>query len=79
MPLLSSTHQKSKRVLLTISMNESLLNEIKAYCEWANIHKPTDFFIQAIDYILKMIRNGASCGQVSQQNTKSFHMMNNKL
>jgi len=61
-------------------MNESLLNEIKAYCEWANIHKPTDFFIQAIDYILKNDKEWRkACGQVSQQILNHFHMMNNKL
>jgi len=53
MALLSSTQQKSKRITLTLSIQESLLKEIKAYCAWAGIDRPTEFIIQSIDYVLK--------------------------
>lgn len=53
MPLLNSTQLKSNRISVTISLNENLLNEVKAYCEWAGIERTGEFFIQAVDYILK--------------------------
>lgn len=53
MALLSSTQQKSKRMTLTVSIQKSLLDEIKAYCQWAGISRPSEFFIQSMDYILK--------------------------
>jgi len=53
MPLLSSTQQKSKRITVTISLNENLLNEVKAYCQWAGIDRYGEFFTQSVDYILK--------------------------
>ncbi len=53
MALLSSTHQKSKRMTLTVSIHESLLTEVRAYCSWAGIQRPGEFIVQSIDYILK--------------------------
>lgn len=53
MPLLNSTQHKFNRTTVTISLSENLLNEVKAYCQWAGIERTGEFFIQAVDYILK--------------------------
>ena len=73
MALLSSTQQKFKRVPLTVSISESLLKEIKGYCGWAGINRPTEFFIQAMDYILKNDKEGRKvwAQQLNQQATEN--------
>lgn len=53
MPLLKTTCAKSKKVSLHVLVEENLLSEIKAYCDWANMRKPTEFVIQAAHYVLQ--------------------------
>lgn len=52
MALLNSK-KRSKRVPISIRLEESLIDEIGAYCSWASIARFQDFFEQAAEYILK--------------------------
>ncbi len=70
MALLISTRQKSKRLTLTVSIHESLLSEIKAYCQWAGIQRPGEFIIQSVDYILKNDKEWRKVSQQSVQNSQ---------
>ncbi len=53
MPLLTATDKKSKKIALTILLESTLFEEVKAYCTWANLNKPREFAAQAIRYVLK--------------------------
>lgn len=53
MPLLTATDKKSKKIALTILLESTLFEEIKAYASWANLNKPKEFAAQAIRYVLK--------------------------
>lgn len=44
---------KSSKVAVSLRFEASLLKEVKAYQEWANIDKLNDFFEQAVRYILE--------------------------
>jgi hypothetical protein len=53
MALLDPKKQRSKRVAISLRLEESLINEVSAYCRWLGIARLQDFFEQAADYILK--------------------------
>lgn len=42
---------KQNKVQARISLNESLMSEIKAYCDWAGIEKIDDFIEQSIEFV----------------------------
>lgn len=42
---------KRNKVQARISIDESLLSEVKAYCDWAGIEKIDDFIEQAIERV----------------------------
>lgn len=51
MPLLQPTiEQRTKTIRMNI--NEKLYERIVAYCDWANIKKPEEFFEQSATIIL---------------------------
>ena len=52
MPLLKSNNKTVKKYL-RISLLESVFEEIKNYCQWANIRKIDDFFELAALFIFK--------------------------
>ncbi len=43
---------KSKKITLSLRLDESLLTAIKSYNEWVGIERVDDFFEQAARYIL---------------------------
>lgn len=45
--------KRSKRVAISLRLEENLINEISAYCSWLGIARLQEFFEQAADYILK--------------------------
>lgn len=45
--------KRSKRMQVTFRLEESLISEVSAYCQWLGIARLQDFFEQAADYILK--------------------------
>ena len=52
MPLLKPD-KKTVKKYIRISIQESLLEETRAYCQWANIQKLDDFFALAAQFIFK--------------------------
>ena len=44
---------KSNKIAVYLRVEENLLNEIKAYQEWASIDKINDFFEQSARFILE--------------------------
>ncbi len=42
---------KSKKTQTRVSLDESLLSQIQAYCDWAKIEKMDDFVEQAIEFV----------------------------
>ena len=63
MPLLKPSNDQDK---LSISLDKELIEEIIAYCQWANIRKPDEFVEQAALLVLrkdkdwKMLRKSKS-------------------
>ena len=51
MPLLKPTIKTEKKQI-RIAMNEDLLNDIMAYCEWSGRKDETEFFVQAAHFVL---------------------------
>ena len=45
--------KRSKRVPISLRLEEQLVDDISAYCKWLGIARLQDFFEQASDYILK--------------------------
>ena len=45
--------KRSKRVPISLRLEEQLIDEISAYCKWLGIARLQDFFEQAADYILQ--------------------------
>lgn len=64
MALLNASKNKSKRIPVTIILEEQLLNEINSYCQWAEINHRSEFFLQAIHFIL---RNDKDWKRIQQQ------------
>lgn len=52
MALLKSS-EKTRKKQLRINIQESIADEAKTYCDWANISQLDDFFEQAAQYIFK--------------------------
>jgi len=44
--------EKSSKVQLRVGIEKNIFEEIKKYCEWADVQKTDDFFEQAAQYIL---------------------------
>lgn len=42
-----------KKTQLKLGLSQGLLAEIENYCQFAGIDKPSDFFVQAAEYILE--------------------------
>ena len=71
MPLLNVTLQKkSKKTPFSLNLESSLLDEIKAYCTWANIESTREFAAQAFSYILKNDKDWQK--HISQPKTGNF-------
>ncbi len=51
MPIIKSK-DKSEKEQIRISIEKSIVEKIKLYCEWAGVKKPDEFFEQAALYIL---------------------------
>lgn len=51
MPIIKST-QKQEKEQIRISIEKTIAEKIRQYCEWADVKKPDDFFEQAAEYIL---------------------------
>jgi hypothetical protein len=51
MPIIKAK-QKQDKEQMRISIDTQVLDQIKQYCEWANIIKPDEFFEQAAAYVL---------------------------
>ncbi len=67
MPLLTATDKKTKKIALTILLESTLFDEVKAYCTWANLSKPKEFAAQAIRYVLKNDKDWRKTWIQSQQ------------
>lgn len=48
---LLSAKPKSKKIQITLRLEEVLLSEIKAYQTWAGIDRLDDFFEEAVRYV----------------------------
>lgn len=48
--------EKNQREQLRLTMSKSILDEIRAYCDWAGIHKIDEFMEQASEFVLKRDR-----------------------
>jgi hypothetical protein len=53
---LLTAHPKSKKVTLSLRLDEELLIKVKSYNEWVGIDRVDDFFDQAARYILQKDR-----------------------
>ena len=51
MPIIKSKEKKEKEQI-RISIDKSIIEKIRQYCEWADVQKPDDFFQQAAEFIL---------------------------
>lgn len=51
MPIIKSKSKKEKEQI-RISIDKSIIEKIRQYCEWADVQKPDDFFQQAAEFIL---------------------------
>lgn len=51
MPIIKAK-ENIKKEQLRISIEKSIADEIRQYCEWAGVKKADDFFEQAAQYIL---------------------------
>ena len=52
MPLLKPTKKLAKKYV-RITVQEPVLEEIRTYCQWANIQKLDDFFELAAQFVFK--------------------------
>ena len=48
---------KSKKTPVRLQLDEALLAQVKAYCDWANIDKVDDFVEQAIAFVFAKDRD----------------------
>lgn len=74
MALLHSKH-KSIKIAVSLRFEEALLNEIKAYQEWANIDKINDFFEQSAKFILEKDKDWVKKGFQSKAEIKDVHFL----
>lgn len=51
MPIIKSSG-KIEKEQVRISIDKSILEKIKQYCEWADVKKYDDFFVQAAEFVL---------------------------
>ena len=51
MPIIKSSG-KIEKEQVRISVDKSIFDKIKQYCEWADVKKYDDFFIQAAEFVL---------------------------
>jgi len=52
MPLIKSNNKSAKKYI-RLSLSDSVLEEAKNYCQWANIGKLDDFFELTAQFIFK--------------------------
>ena len=52
MPLISPD-QPQKNSTLKLKVPQSLMEEIKDYCQWVQLNKVNHFFVQAAEIVLK--------------------------
>ncbi len=65
---LLTVQPKSKKVTLSLRLDEELLTKVKSYNEWAGIERIDHFFEQAASYVLKKDKDfQKKSGQSSSQ------------
>ena len=72
MPIIKAKPKQEKEQI-RISIDKSIIDNIKAYCAWANISKPDDFFEQAADYILSKDKEWRDQLELSKEMNNQSH------
>ena len=65
MPIIKAS-SKNEKEQVRISIEKNILEEIKKYCDWADVKKYDDFFIQAAQFVLSKDKDWVK--HLSEQN-----------